>query len=295
MAVYGGRLHATGNVGRYDDRLSPFFALFYLLVRISYLSNVEYLTLILAVGANGTKPNHFIDGFILEKEVVSYMPRLSQFHFHIRSILKNASHIPIEQIRQSFRKQQQQTFDCVLDHFKNNYSQCQIYSFPFIGTRLDFVSNRFLLFDINDGFSNVTHLLLFDDVQPFESIFFERVARTLFQLKTLEIINQLEQREKENVSKIHIHFPHSVVLILYDIHLDYAEQFLCQIHLSSLIELAINKDILFTIIAQNHQQERQSCSKVATIQTSKLSYESIDIVRDFFPLAYYVKHVKEYK
>ncbi len=68
------------------------------------LSNVECLTLILAIGVNGTISNHFIDGFILEKNIVSYMPRLSQFNFHIRSILKNASHITIEQIRQSFPK-----------------------------------------------------------------------------------------------------------------------------------------------------------------------------------------------
>jgi hypothetical protein len=43
MAVYGGRLHATGNVGRYDDRLSSFFALFYVLVRISYYVSQNYL------------------------------------------------------------------------------------------------------------------------------------------------------------------------------------------------------------------------------------------------------------
>jgi hypothetical protein len=43
MAVYGGHLHATGNVGRYDDSLSPFVALFYLFVRISYYVSQNYL------------------------------------------------------------------------------------------------------------------------------------------------------------------------------------------------------------------------------------------------------------
>jgi hypothetical protein len=43
MAVYGGRLHASGNGGPYDDRLSPFFALFYLLARISYYVSQSYL------------------------------------------------------------------------------------------------------------------------------------------------------------------------------------------------------------------------------------------------------------
>ncbi|CAF3033751.1 unnamed protein product [Rotaria sp. Silwood2] len=256
---------------------------------LQHLLNVEYLTLLLAIGVQGTTPNYFIDGFFLERNILPYMPRLRQFNYHIRSILKNASHITIDQIRQSFRKQQQ-PFGCVLDHFNNNYGQCQIYSLPFIGARLDFVSNRFPLFDINKTFSNVTILLLFDDIKPFESVFFERVAQTLPRLRTLEIINQLEQQEKTTVKKISIDFVHLAVLILYDIHMDYAQQFLCQIHLPSLIELAINKDILLTIIDENQQQARDNCSRVGTIRTSKPSYESIDIIENFFPLAYYVKH-----
>ncbi|CAF1100941.1 unnamed protein product [Rotaria sordida] len=259
---------------------------------LQQLLNVEYLTLLLAIGVQGTTPNHFIDGFFLERNILPYMPRLRQFNYHIRSILKNASHITIDQIRQSFLKQQQ-PFDCVLDNFNNNYGQCQIYSLPFIGTRLDFVSNRFPLFDINKTFSNITILLLFDDVKPFESIFFERVARALPQLRTLEIFNQLEQQEKTTAKKISIDFTHLAVLILYDIHIDYAQQFLCQIHLPSLIELVINKDILLTIIDENQQQARDNCSRVGTIRTSKPSYESIDIIENFFPLAYYVKHPNE--
>ncbi|CAF1123221.1 unnamed protein product, partial [Rotaria sordida] len=190
------------------------------------LSNVEYLKLLFAIGTDGVTPNHFIDGSILERDILSYMPRLRQFNYHIRSILKHASHIKIDKIRQSFLKEQQ-SFDCVLDHFKNNYGQCQIYSLPFIGTRLDFISNRFPLFDINNTFSNVTILLLFDDVKPFENIFFERLTRALPRLRTLEIINQLEQQEKSlSVMKTNIDFPHLAVLILYDIHIDYAEQFI---------------------------------------------------------------------
>jgi len=158
------------------------------------ISNIEYLTLLLAIDRKSTTLNHFIDRFMLERDILVYMSRLRQFHFHIRSILQNASRITIRQIRRSFHKQQQQqqAFGYVLDHFKNNFGQYQIYSLPFIGTRLDFISNRFSLFDNNDTFSNVTTLLLFDDVKPFESIFFDRLARALPQLKTFEIINELE-------------------------------------------------------------------------------------------------------
>ena len=257
------------------------------------LSNLEYLTLILAIDVNGTRPNHFIDGFVLEQTILPYLPRLCQFHFHIRSILRKASLITIDQIRQSFLNEQQ-SFHCVLDHFKNGYGQCQIYSLPFPGTRLDFISNRFPLFDPNKTFANVTILLLFDDVKPFESVFFECLAQALPRLQTLEIINQLEQQEKKmNAIQTNIDFTHLAVLILCDIHMDYAQQFLCQIPLPSLIELAIDKNILFRIIAQNQEQARDNCSRVGTIRTSEPSYQSIDVIRNFFPLAYYMKHYKE--
>jgi len=257
------------------------------------LSNVECLTLILAIDETGTIPKNFINGFVLERDILSYMPHLRQFNFHIRSILKNTFRITINQIRQSFQKQQQQSFDCVLDHFKNNYGQYQIYSLPFIGTRLDFISNRFPLFDINNTFSNVTILLLFDDVKPFQSIFFERLAQALPRLKMLEIINQLEQQEKITAIKTSIDFAHLAVLILRDIHMNYAELFLCQIQHSALIELVIDKDILLKIIAENHQQARDNCSRIGSLITSKPSYESIDVIQNFFPVAHYVKHYNE--
>lgn len=196
--------------------------------------------------------------------------------------MKNSSHITINHIRQSF-KNHQQPFDCALDRFKNKYGQCQIYSLPFIGNRLDFVSNRFPLLNQNKTFENVTILLLFDDVKPFESVFFEHVARALPRLRTLEVINQLEQQEKTKTTNLN--FTNLAALILYDIHIDYAKQLLCQTRLPSLTELAINKDILLTIINQNHQQARDNYCKVASLLTSDRLFKSTDTVRNFFPLA----------
>jgi len=95
--------------------------------------------------------------------------------------------------------------------------------------------------------------------------------------------------------KTNINFIHLSVLILRHIHMDYAKQFLYRIHLSSLIELIVNKDILFRIIDENHKQARDNFSKVGTIITSKPSYESIDVIQKFFPIAHYVKHYEESK
>ncbi|CAF2731684.1 unnamed protein product [Rotaria sp. Silwood2] len=256
------------------------------------LSNVEYLILLLAIEFKSNTPKHFIDGFDLDKDIISYMPHLCQFHFHIRSILPNASHVEIDTIRQSFMKQQQ-SVDCAIDYFNNDHGQCQIYSLPFIGTRLDFISNRFPLFDTNKTFSMVTKLLLFDDIQPFESDFFERVSRALPHLKTLDIMNELEQQKKIETTTNNLEFTHLTTLILFDIHLDYAEQLLCRSHLPSLIELAINNNILLKIIAQDQQQTKDNCSRVGTLRTSDPFNHSIDTLRNFFPPDSYVQHPKE--
>ena len=136
-------------------------------------------------------------------------------------------------------------------------------------------------------------LLLFDDIKPFENTFFERLARSLLRLKILEIINQLEQQEKTTAMKTNAVFDHIAVLILYDIHMDYAEQFLYQMGLSSLIDLVIDTDILWKIITENNEQATENCSKVGTLRTSKPSYQSIDVIRNFFLLAHYVKHGNE--
>jgi len=95
-------------------------------------------------------------------------------------------------------------------------------------------------------------------------------------------MNQLEQREKMIATNANIDFSHLAVLILHDIHLDYAEQFLSQIQLPSLIELFIDKEILFKIIAQNQQPARDNCSRVGIIRTSTPSYQSIDTIQNFF-------------
>ncbi|CAF4169428.1 unnamed protein product [Rotaria magnacalcarata] len=61
---------------------------------LRHLSNVEYLKLLLPI----------------ERDILSYMPHLRQFNYHIHSILKGASHI---KILQSFLKQQE-PFETIL-------------------------------------------------------------------------------------------------------------------------------------------------------------------------------------
>ncbi|CAF1433754.1 unnamed protein product [Rotaria sordida] len=248
------------------------------------LSTVEHLTLLLGVGANRFGLDHFIDGFDLQRNVISQMPHLRQFNFYIRSILKDAPQINIDILRQSFLEQRIQQFvDCTLDYFNNHYGQCQVFSLPFIGTRLDFISNRFPLFDVTNTFSNVTTLLLFDDIKPFEHNFFERVTQALPHLKTLNVFNLLEQEETKNTATKLIVFSHLVALILHDIHMDYAEQFLCRSHLPRLIELFIRNDALLLIIANNDQQAKNNCANVERLRIVEPWIEPTNAHLNFFP------------
>jgi hypothetical protein len=232
---------------------------------------------LLAIGVTGSRPDHFIDGFDLQRDIISFMPHLRQFNFHIRSILKNPPHMDIDRIRQSFIKQQS-FVDCALDYFNYNYGQCQIYSLPFIGTRLDFISNRFPLFDTQNTFSNVTSLLLFDNIKPFESDFFECVARALPRLRILDVFNRLKQVEKKKTTTNLIEFPQLTALILHNIHLNYAEQLLCRSRLPCLVELIINFNSLLDIIVGNN------CSKVERLQIVKPWIKPTRFVFKFFPL-----------
>jgi hypothetical protein len=258
------------NIPQYEQCIVPL---------LQRLSNVQYLTLLLAIGYGRSGPNRFIDGYDLQRDILSFMPHLCQFDFHIRSSVQRAPHIDVETIRQTFINQQQSVY-CVVDYFNNGYGQCQIFSLPFVGIRLDFISNRFPLSSLKNTFSTVTTLLLFDDVKPFENTFFGLVAQSLPYLKSLEIINQLEQIEKTTNL---IEFPHLITLILYNIHFDYAEQMFYRTHLPRLVELFIHYEPLSVIVTQNQQQARDNCSKVELIRVAESSDRSITHLLDFFP------------
>lgn len=253
-------------------------------------SDIKYLRLVLAINLKRPMTNCFINGYDLDNGITSYMPHLHQFHFLIRSVLQNALHVKMDTIHQSFRKQKYEFVDGTLDYFDNDYGQCQIHSLPFIGARLDFVSNRFPLFDTNKTFSMVTILLLFVDIEPFENVFFEHLAQALPYLKTLEIINRLEQQEEILVSTDNLKFSQLATLILLDVHMNYAEQLLCRTYLPCLSELAIDKDILLAIIDQDQHQTRDNCSRVGRLLTSKTLSNSLNAIQNYFPLDTYEHH-----
>jgi hypothetical protein len=77
--------------------------------------------------------------------------------------------------------------------------------------------------------------------------------------------------------------------------LDYVKQLLCRTHPPCLVELAIDNDILLTIIAQNQQQAKDNCFRVETLRTSKTFYHSVDALQNLIPPYSYIKHPEEEK
>lgn len=69
--------------------------------------------------------------------------------------------------------------------------------------------------------------------------------------------------------------------------MDYGEQLLCRTHLPSLIELAIDNDILLAIIDRDQQQAKDNCSRVKTLRTVQPADDSVYTFLKFFsPDAY---------
>jgi hypothetical protein len=247
------------------------------------LSSVEHLQLLLAIGHSPHNANRFIDGSHLQQEITSYMPHLRQFDFHIRSVRRDGAHVEPETIQKSF-SQFQQPVDSTVDYFNNGYSQSHVYSIPFVGTRLDFISNRFPLFDTRTTFSHVTTLLLYDDVQPFEHVFFDRLAQTLPHLRTLEILNVLEQRKQTQSTTVNITFPRLMTLLLHDIHIDYADGMLSRCRLPCLVELVIRNEPLLAVISRDQGQTRDNCSHVRILRRPPSDIQTTNTLRTFFPL-----------
>ncbi|CAF4202954.1 unnamed protein product, partial [Rotaria magnacalcarata] len=64
----------------------------YIVPLLQRLPTIEYLTLLLAVGVESFLPRRFIDGYDLQRDIISHMPHLRQFYIHIRSIVVSVPH-----------------------------------------------------------------------------------------------------------------------------------------------------------------------------------------------------------
>ena len=207
------------------------------------MTNLESLTLYLVI--EGEK---FIDGFNLTTNILNHMPHLNQFLFNIRSTvsLDSQLHLPSrEHIQRSFRSCTDYEVVCYVDYFPSKKTgQCCVHTYPYTMLHYDGITNSFP----GGLFKHVRYAQLFDE-RPFEHTFFLRISQAFPFLKWLGVRNVEPQICKDNQEKNGnnnqhlpiIEYPHLTGLELFEIHDDYAEQFLLHTRtcFSNLIDFSI--------------------------------------------------------
>ena len=123
---------------------------------------LEKLTLNLSISNRSS----FIDGVHLRNEILLHMLQLRTFNFNIytKLFISDGMHLPSqEDIQRTFIDETLYQVHCSVDYWSTKFAKCHIYTYPFTGKRLQWLTHNF-----SGGlFSHVRHFSLFDE-QPFE-------------------------------------------------------------------------------------------------------------------------------
>ncbi|CAF3769969.1 unnamed protein product, partial [Rotaria magnacalcarata] len=229
------------------------------------MSNMEKLTLSFRV----RRRNSFIDGIYLTDQVINYMSHLHTFIFDIandNTIINAHSKPSSDDIRRTFIERGHHV-DCYIDYHTDKIGRCHVYSLPFTMERIHYITSRFP----GGMFMNVRVLRVCDIDRSFENTFFAKISRSFPLLSELTVSNTTERLEKpsykwktsKEASSI-IEYSSLVKLILVDVHIDYAEQFLSTLNtrLPCLNKLHIRYEHL-TTVTENFTRDatRVNCEK----------------------------------
>jgi hypothetical protein len=117
----------------------------------------------------------FLDGYALEKDIISHLPRLNKFVFNIRSIISLDNQISLpsnDDIQCTFANFTNNKIISCVDYFpKANIGQCHIFSHPYTTDYYDNITNNFP----GGLFKCIRKISLFDE-SPFEHEFFIGIA-----------------------------------------------------------------------------------------------------------------------
>ncbi|CAF1498670.1 unnamed protein product [Rotaria sordida] len=254
--------------------------------------HLEKLTLSLRIRDRNT----FIDGNYLHKYIVSQMSHLHTFIFDIvtENVMGNQLLRPsVDDIRRTFIEKGH-CVDCYIDYHYNSIGRCHVYSLPFNMERIYNITHKFP----GGMFMNVRVLCVFDYDRPFEHDYFVKISRSFPLLCHLRIINKMPQNDKwprqlmkPEEAFLIIEYMHLVQLSCIGAHVDYVEQFLCNLNtrLPCLSELHVNYEHLVTVTENfTRNATRMNCSKLEHITFPRKT----GIVRSknfylYFPLLYH--------
>jgi hypothetical protein len=209
---------------------------------------------------------------------------LNKFTFSINSGVFNRN-IKIalpsnEDIQHSFiGKGYGQVGSCVHFRSEGNVGMSHVYSLPYQFEYFLHLNNSFQ----GDMFDTVQYLTMTDG-HPFEHNLFELISQCFPLLEELHVVHYQPQKNKQH-SSILIIFHHLILLNLVEIHVDYAEQLLCDknTHLPSLLDLCIEYKAL-AMITNNFTNNaiRLNCAKIKKIHVDP--YLRPNNFHRYFPL-----------
>jgi hypothetical protein len=234
-----------------------------------------------------------IDGIHLENEILIRMPVLQKFSFNIvtyNGFVDEINRQSNDDIRRTFLNKRFPQVVCYIDYHRGGRARSHIYSLPYTMDETLHICSSF-----SSGFSsNVRHLLLIDDLHPFEHDFFDRLSQAFPLLNILTVFTRQPQKYKRSnhtnqdkcVSSI-IEFLYLTSLVIIHVHIDYVEQLLVETntHLPRLVKLSVDYEHL-AIVTENFTRAatRQNCSKLESIYFSK----SIVYSKNFY--LYFANH-----
>jgi hypothetical protein len=235
--------------------------------------------------------SQFINGIHIDNEILSHMPQLNKFNFHIATITRTSDmeyQPSTNDIERTFVNWKQNEMKCCVDYFSNNIGKCNIYTLPYNFRKLGGVTYSFQ----GGLFKNVTKIELYD-TRSFEHDFFKWITKAFPYLKRLAVMNSTPQEHKHSNDIINgqqmfptISYPNLIYLNLFMGHTDYVDQFLRdeKAFIPRLRQLVIKYEHLVTITHNFTNEATQiSCAKVRQLDIRKSIVYPENVYR-YFPL-----------
>ncbi|CAF3960244.1 unnamed protein product [Rotaria sp. Silwood1] len=232
-----------------------------------------------------------IDGDILKKDILIYMPQLYKFTFNICLIINHHHKIKFpsnEHIQNTFKNISTTQIITSIEHFQGKqYGRCHIYSYPYKWKIYKNLTNNFR----GGLFTSVTQVSLYDE-RPFEYKFFLQIAQSFPFMKELKIKNQKAQKYKQRIKSSNnnqilsvIEYPNLTRLDFSKIHDDYLELFLFDTNVSLPTRLHLYADYQSLKRVTYHFTRyitRNHCAKLAALYID--SVDQIDEnIKNYFP------------
>ncbi|CAF4989397.1 unnamed protein product [Rotaria sp. Silwood1] len=176
--------------------------------------------------------DRFIDGNHIKTNILSHIPQLNIFSFHIHSLMfiNNQLNLPSkEDIQETFIDLKHTKIISYVDYFREKQlGKCHVYSYPSEMQYYQYITNHF-----PGGLYKYVCLISLYDEHPFEHEFFIKISQSFPFLESLTLINNQSQKSKQSYKSINndynssiVIYNHLITLEISKVHEDYIEEFL---------------------------------------------------------------------